>query len=137
MKNKLLISLAFLFTFGLLIFFNNNALGGDDPSIKGKLRTDIQSTMKNFIENKSVNNVYRHYDPVTGKLLHLKLEKLHIGIIKKGDFYVSCADFREVSTNKLVDLDFMVVDNNGKTFTSQAIVHKADGKKRVYHLESN
>ncbi len=137
MKNKLLISLAFLFTFGLLIFFNNNALGGDDPSIKGKLRTNIQSAMKNFIENKSVNNVYRHYDPVIGKLLHLKLEKLHTGIVKKGDFYVSCADFRELSTNKLVDLDFMVVDNNGKTFTSQAIVHKADGKKRAYHLESN
>jgi len=121
---------------GLLLSVNTTAYAGDDPSIKGELRMNIQSSMASYIERNTINGVYDYFDPVTGKLISLKLDYLHDGIVRNGDFYVSCADMIDQSTGKVVDMDFFVKeDDTGKVITTQAIVHKADGKKRKYHLE--
>jgi len=91
--------------------------------------------MQALIERNTINNTYRLYDPIKGKLLHLQLVKLHEGIVKKGDYFVSCADFKDAE-GKLVDLDFLVLKDGTKMIATQAIIHKADGgKKRKYHLE--
>ncbi len=74
------------------------------------------------------------YDSVQGSLLKLKLDKLHSGIVKKGDFYVSCADFKDQAGRK-IDVDFMVRPSGNKLITTQALIHSVDGKKRKYHLE--
>ena len=106
----------------------------DDPSIKGKLRTSIQATMSKFINDHTVKQTFRIYDPVGGKLHKLKLDKLHEGIVKKGDFYVSCADFVD-SKGRKFDLDFLVLPDGDKLVATQAVIHSVDGKKRKYHLE--
>ena len=113
----------------------SNVFAGDDPSIKGKLRTDIQASMDSYIKKNTINGIYAHYDPVTGKLLNLKLDYLHSGIVKNGSFYVSCADMIDQESGKTVDMDFFVRNNFGNLVTVQAIVHMMDGKKRKYHLE--
>ena len=107
----------------------------NDPSIQGQLRADIQASMRHFIDERASDGVYLHYDAATGELLTLKFKELHSGIVKKGDFYVSCADFTD-STGKLFDLDFLIRAVEDKLQTSQAIVHAVGGKKRAYHLES-
>ncbi len=110
------------------------AHAADDPSIKGDLRTNIQATMDTFIKSQTIDGTLRLYDPVEDKLLKVSLKKLHPGIVKKGDFYVSCADFVD-SKGRKYDLDFLVVPAGDKLITTQAIVHSVDGKKRKYHLE--
>ena len=106
----------------------------DDPSIGEPLRGQIQASMQDFIDRQSSNGIYLHYDPVSGELRRLRLKELHSGIVKKGDYYVSCADFSDAD-GKLVDMDFLVLQRGEQLHTQQAIVHKADGKKRPYHLE--
>ncbi len=110
------------------------AFAADDPSIKGNIREEIKTAMQKLIDRNTINDVYRIYDPIKGKLLQLQLVKLHEGIVKKGDYYVSCADFKDASGN-LVDLDFLVLQDGKTLIATQAIIHKADGKKRKYHLE--
>ena len=90
--------------------------------------------MMSFIESKMINDTYYIYDAVGGKLLELKFAKLHEGVVKKGDFYVSCADFVDKNGTK-VDLDFLVIKDGDNLQTIQAVVHSLDGKKRKYHLE--
>ncbi|MBI2384620.1 MAG: hypothetical protein HYV14_01275 [Elusimicrobia bacterium] len=107
----------------------------DDPSIKGTVREAIQASMAYYIDSKTIGGAFRLYDPVDGKLLKLKFKELHKGIVKKGDFYVSCADFVD-GKGKLYDLDFMVLKDGDALHTVQAIVHAAEGKKRPYQLES-
>jgi len=107
---------------------------GDDSSIKGKLRTDIGASMSSYIEAQTIDNNYRIYDPVEGKLHILKFEKLHEGIVKKGKFYVSCADFTDARGRKF-DLDFLVLADGDRMLTAQAVIHSVAGKKRKYHLE--
>ena len=109
--------------------------GGDDPSIKGKLRTDIQQAMSDHIDANSVKSQYLIYDAIEGKLLRLAFKGLHKGIVKKAEFYVSCADFVDGSGKKF-DLDFLVIDDGGKLKVTQGLVHAVDGEKRKYHLEA-
>lgn len=119
-----------------LVFMSLAALShaADDPSIGEPLRSQIQTSMQEFITGQSHDGIYPHFDPVTGELRQLRLKKLHSGIVKKGDYFVSCADFTDAD-GKLVDLDFMVLKRGDRLHTQQAIVHKANGKKRPYHLE--
>ncbi len=110
------------------------AMAGNDASIKGDLRSGIQKAMSQFVEEQTVDGKVRIYDPVDGKLLALEFEEVHSGIVKKGDFYVSCADFVDQDGRK-VDVDFLVISKSGKLQATQGIVHSVDGKKRKYHLE--
>ena len=112
------------------------AQAADDPSIQGELRTGIQASMQDFVAHQTVDGVFRHYDPVEGRLLHLEQANLHAGIVKKGDFYISCADFVDQDGRKL-DLDFLVVDAGGDLRTVQALVHKIEGDKRPYDVETS
>ena len=120
--------------FSLSIAATTVAFAADDPSIKDPLRTNIKASMMSFIESKMINDTYYIYDAVGGKLMELKFAKLHEGVVKKGDFYVSCADFVDKNGTK-VDLDFLVIKDGDNLQTVQAVVHSLDGKKRKYHLE--
>ena len=118
-----------------LTMFGNSVLAGNDPSIKGDLRSNIHYSMNQYISQQSVDGKLYVYDPVDGKLLKLQLEALHDGIVKKGDFYVSCADFKDQNGRK-IDIDFLVRKKDNMLITSQALVHSVAGNKRKYHLES-
>jgi hypothetical protein len=120
--------------FYLFIAATTVAFAADDPSIKDPMRTNIKASMMSFIESTMINETYYIYDAVGGKILELKFAKLHEGVVKKGDFYVSCADFVEKNGTK-VDLDFLVIKDGDNLKTIQAVVHSLDGKKRKYHLE--
>ena len=109
-------------------------MAADDPGIQGALRENIQQSMKQFINANTLDGTFHYYDAVGGRLLKLTLDELHDGIVKKGGFYVSCADFRDQNGRK-IDIDFMVRQSAGILKTTQAIVHAIDGKKRAYHLE--
>ncbi len=118
-----------------LFAVSTSAWAGDDPSIKGALREGIKAGMKSYIDTSMINGTFYIYDAVEGKLIRLKFLKLHEGIVKKGNFYVSCADFLDERGQK-VDLDFLVMPDGDSLKTIQAVVHSIDGKKRKYHVES-
>lgn len=119
-----------------ILFFaaSNMLMAADDPSITGKPRTESQKAISDHIEENMLGDNYIIYDDVSGKLMMLELKELHSGIVKKGDFYVSCADFVDAEGNKY-DLDFFVAENNGDYIMYDAIVHKVNGDKRPYNLE--
>ena len=106
----------------------------DDSSIKGALREKIKTSMMAYIETRMVNDTFFIFDAPEGRMLNLKFDKLHEGIVKKGNFYVSCADFFD-KNGKKIDLDFLVVKDGDQLKTIQAVVHAVDGNKRKYQLE--
>jgi len=117
-----------------LMIFPPLSQAGDDASIKGDLRSNIKASMNQYIEGQTINDSMYLFDSVQGKLLKMELVELHEGIVKKGDFYVSCADFVDQHGNA-IDVDFLVRPKLDQLITTQAIVHSFDGSKRKYHLE--
>lgn len=112
------------------------AAAADDPSIQGDLRVNINSAMSRHVEQNTLDGEYIIYDAVDGKLLTLDFKELHSGITKKGEFYVSCADFTDDS-GAPYDIDFLVAEKDGQLRVFQAVVHSANGNKRQYHVEGN
>jgi hypothetical protein len=124
-----------LFTAMIIIVGVSTAgFAGNDPSIRGQMRTGIQAAMNEHIKDNMVNGRYAIYDAKKGELKWLTLDKLHEGIVKKGDFYVSCADFVDAQGKKY-DIDYLVAPKEGSYRVLEAVVHAKDGKKRKYHLE--
>lgn len=110
-------------------------MAGNDPSIKGNQRLGIQTAMGQHVDANTVKGSYVIYDVTQGEIKKLQLKELHSGIVKKGEFYVSCADFVD-NQGKLYDLDFLVSPSADGFRVIQAIVHSVDGNKRKYHVES-
>lgn len=118
-----------------LLSFTQFAMAGNDPSIKGNLRKNIQAAMGQHINTNKLGGNYVIYDAINGEMKKLALKELHSGIVKKGDFYVSCADFVDAKEKKY-DLDFLVAQTENGYKVLQSIVHSVDGKKRKYHVEN-
>ena len=107
---------------------------GDDPSIKGQQRLDINTAMGTHIQDSVINGQYIIFDARNGNLKKLTLKELHQGVVKKGDFYVSCADFVDAK-GTFYDLDFLVAKKGSQYRVVQSLVHAVDGNKRKYHVE--
>jgi len=122
------------FAAACLVIFSPLSQAGDDASIKGDLRSNIKASMNQYIDGQTINDRMYLFDGQQGKLLKMELVELHEGIVKKGDFYVSCADFIDQHGNA-IDVDFLVRPRRDQLITTQAIVHSFDGNKRQYHLE--
>ena len=125
---------SFVTIFSFSLAFTTIASAANDPSIKVALREEIKSSMMAYIKTRTINDTFYIYDALEGKLLNLKYDKLHEGIIKKKNFFVSCADFFDKNGRK-VDLDFLVIKDGDQLKTIQAVVHSVNKKKRKYHLE--
>jgi len=89
---------------------------------------EIRSTMKNFVEFQSEHHggKYNVKDPDTGEILGLELEKVHERVGKTGDYYYSCADFKD-DEGKMWDLDIDVQDRGGKLTVVDVRIHKENG----------
>ena len=112
------------------------AFAADDPSIQGKTRADVQAAMNAHVTENTIGAGYVIYDSGDGKVKALTFKELHSGIVKKGDFYVSCADFTDSSGN-LYDVDLLVGESDGDFRVYQALVHKVNGEERVYEVVDN
>ncbi len=129
MKKAVLLGLA------VAIGLGANAFAADDPSIEGQQRADIKASMAAHIETTKYKDAYLIFDAVAGGLKRLDFDHVHDGIVRKGEFFVSCADFYD-GEKHLYDIDFLVVEEDGKYRVVQSLVHKIDGDKRKYHVEN-
>ena len=112
---------------------SKTAAAGDDKSIQGQLRKDIQKSMEQYINKQTIDGKLYVFDAVQNKLLTLTSGVPRPGIVKDGEFYLTCADYIDQNGNK-VDLDFMVKVTGKSFITTQTIVHAVGGQYRPYHL---
>ncbi len=112
-----------ILTFAVLLPWSNSAFAGDDPSITGELRANIQQAILRAIDEGTVGGIYRFYDPLTQSVLSLEFTKLYSETLKKGDFYVRCAEFKD-SRGRVVDVDFLVIPDGDEMRVTLAVVHK-------------
>jgi len=106
-------------------------------SAKKPAAADIRSAMKNHIVSNYVNGAFAISDPDTGTTRHLKLVRVHERVGKTGDYYYSCADFRDAKTNELLDLDIDISDNGGRLTVADVRIHKVNGKERYTYDEND
>jgi len=60
--------------------------------------------------------------------------ELHSGVVKKGDLFISCADFVAEDGTKF-DIDFLVQPDGQRYEVVSAVVHAKGGVKSPYDIE--
>lgn len=100
-------------------------------------KNDIHSAMRIYIDDKSAQSgALEVYDNVTGKTRRLELMRIHERVGKTGDYYYSCADFKDMDSGDMLDLDLDVENEDGKLGVVDVRIHKFNGKER-YTYDAN
>lgn len=93
-------------------------------------RTMLQAAVQQHIERNLVDGNYLQLDTVTGQIHTLMPFKPHPVILRMGDYFVLCSDFRN-DKGKTVNVDFYVA----KRGQSYAVFHSAaDGDALLKRL---
>lgn len=99
---------------------------------------DIRAAMKNYVMDKSrATGAFDVLDPETGKTRKLELLKVHERVGKTGDYYYSCADFKDTETGQMLDLDLDVQDKGGELSVVDVRIHKLEGEERYTYDEND
>ena len=97
----------------------------------------IRAAMKNHVRDKSrAAGTFDVVDPETGKTRKLELIRVHERVGKTGNYYYSCADFKDTESGQMLDLDLDVEDKGGKLSVADVRIHKLEGKER-YTYDAN
>ena len=97
----------------------------------------VRTTMMNYIESESLKNgVYTVKDELTGKTRHLSLVRIHDRVGKTGELYYACADFKDLDTNEVLDLDIDIRSRDGQFSVEEIHLHKVGGLAR-YTYDNN
>ena len=155
-KNQLLVVIACL-----LLGFNNSALaaehGGKEhggtpaaqPVAENPVSTtdtqtgtapsdeDIRNAMQNHVMSNLVDGSFQVLDPQTNKIRNLELVRVHERVGKTGNYYYSCADFKDKDSGESLDLDLDVEDKDGVLKVVDVRIHKVDGKERYTYDEND
>lgn len=111
---------------------------GSTTTYKQPSTDDIRKTMKDYVIAKSAESgTFDVNDEETNKIRRLVLVKVHERVGKTGDYYYSCADFKDVDSGELLDLDLDVEDNHGVLSVVDVRIHKLEGKKRYTYDEND
>jgi len=106
-------------------------------SVKKPAAKEIRAAMKSYVEEKSkATGAFDIKDPQTKKVRKLKLERVHERVGKTGDYYYSCADFKDTESGEKLDLDLDVQDKKGALSVVDVRIHKVNGKER-YTYDAN
>ncbi|MCA9398678.1 MAG: hypothetical protein KC618_02930 [Candidatus Omnitrophica bacterium] len=102
-------------------------------------KDDIRNAMKAFVEaqTQKTGGNFEVIDPDTNKKRRLQMIRVHERVGKTGDYYYSCADFKDVDTGEMLDLDLDVADKNGQLQVADVRLHKVEGEPRFTYDEND
>jgi hypothetical protein len=100
-------------------------------SIEMKTRIDLQMGLKNYIESRTSENVYEHFNVDSGKIERLALKNLHPLIFVNGSKYMMCADFLDANGNDVL-LDYIVSFAGNEFRVEQEIPGKRSYLKQLF-----
>ena len=85
-------------------------------------KVQLQSAMQQHIDQHLVNGTYLHFEAKTGKVLELHPGAAHPTIMKMGNYFVLCSDFRD-QAGKSVNVDFYLAPNEDGYVVFESIVN--------------
>jgi len=100
-------------------------------SIEMKTRIDLQMGLKHYIEARTSDNVYEHFNVESGEIEPLVLKNLHPVIFVNGSKYMMCADYLDANGNDVL-IDYIVSLTGNEFQVEQEIPGKRDYLKQLF-----
>jgi len=98
-------------------------------------KEDMQNAMKSYVETEAAANdgVFKLKDEKTGKVRRLSYIDLHKGLSMAGAHHYSCADFKDLDSGEVLDVDIYVDMTDEGLKVTDAAIHKVDGKPQFIY----
>lgn len=102
-------------------------------------KEDIQTAMRAYVDKQAAQagGYFEVYDPDIGQTRRLSLLRVHERVGKTGGYYYSCADFKDIGSEEMLDLDLDVQDKNGVLSVVDVRIHKIEGEPRYTYDEKD
>ena len=97
--------LRFMFISILLLIVTLGHGVAESGNVNPYLKATLQVTMQQHIDRHLVNGAYLHLDETSGEVVQLYPVSPHPVIMRMGNYFVLCADFRN-DQGKTVNVDF-------------------------------
>ena len=99
---------------------------------------EIRSAMSQHVENEAAKTGgnFEVMDVDINKVRRLKMKRVHERVGKTGDYFYSCADFEDVDSGELLDLDIDVALKGKQLEVADVRIHKVGGNPR-YTYDKN
>ena len=96
-----------------------------DQTVGTADKAALQAAMQRHIDRSLINGAYLHLDFETGEVRKLHPVKAHPIILRMGEYFVLCSDFRDAA-GKSVNIDFYLArqDRSYVVFRSAVDDHK-------------
>jgi hypothetical protein len=97
---------------------------------------EVKKSIKEHVKtvSKAAGGIFVIKDDKLNKEWRLKLDKIHDPVRqfeKDGNkIYFACSDFKSVDSKDLLDIDFWMVDKEGKLDVIDTKIHKVNGEPR-------
>ena len=94
------------------------------------VKADMQNVMKSYIDAQIAANdgVFELKDEKTGNVRKLTFIRLHEKVGMAGMYHFSCADFKDVDTGEILDVDIYIDVTDGGLEVKKAVIHEVDGE---------
>lgn len=110
---------------------------GGEQITKEPSANEIRQAMKEYVLRVSAERgSFNIYDKETRKNRRLALIRVHERVGKTGNYYYSCADFNDLDSGELLDLDLDVDTEGGNLSVVDVRIHKVKGRER-YTYDKN
>lgn len=98
----------------------------------------VRGAMNDYVTKESKKTgTFDVYDKETGAVRKLSLTRVHERVGKTGNYYYSCADFKDTVSNEMLDLDLDVEYKDGGLSVADVRIHKVNGKERYTYDEKD
>jgi len=135
MKKTIVSMMAIIFLFSM-----SHSVIAAESSVGKPNKQDIHKAMQAYIDTEAVTNggYLVIDDPDTETTRRLSLVSIHDRVGKTGDYYYSCADFKDADSGEMLDLDMDVEDSKGSLRVVDVRIHKVNGDPRyTYDADDN
>lgn len=108
------------------------------PAAAAPSDEDVRSAIRGYVEEEAgrAQGYFEVFDPEIEDIRQLSFVQVHERVGKTGDFYYSCADFKDADSGEMLDLDLDVEDQNGVLNVVDVRIHKVDGSPRYTYDEN-
>lgn len=113
----------FILSAGVAALMFANPVSAD--SITPAVKSDLQGAMMDYIDYNSVDGKFVYLDAMKNKVTNFYPANLHPRILKIGQYFVLCSDFK-TEAGKNVDVDFLAVKIDNEMRVLQALVGRRD-----------
>ena len=107
---------------------HGSEMPNDDVHTNLKItKQDMQDVMKKYIAENSADGVFQQKDAQSGAVRRLSFAGLHEDLKMKDGKHFSCADFEDLDSGEVLDVDVFIDFTDGNLQVADTAIHKVDG----------